>query len=289
MPIIEPCIRPPSEAESLLLQVTCGCSSNTCTFCGTYQEKKFRIKPIDEIYGDIDEYAQYYSQIRKMFLMDGDVLILNNNKLVPILKKILERLPRLHRISSYANGFNITSRSKEELAELYAHKLKLIYMGLESGSQEILTRCHKKSTAEEMIKTVQLASEVSIKTSIILLLGLGGTQYSKQHIEESAEAINRMQPYYLSFLSLMLIPGTPLYKQAEQGEFEPLDAQGFLIETYEILKRLELKHTLFFSNHASNYLPLKGRFPHGKNDLLRTLESAIKGQIGLKPEAFRGL
>ena len=290
MPIIEPAIRPPSEAESILLQVTTGCSANTCTFCGGYVGKKFRIKSTDEIFADIDYYAEHYpSFIKKVFLMDGDALIVNNNKLLPILKRILEKMPWVTKISSYANGFNITRRSMEELTELYDHKLKVIYMGLESGSQDILTLCKKKATVVEMIQAVQMAADVNIKTSLILLLGLGGKKLSHKHIEESASAINRMQPFYLSFLSLMLVQGTPLYEQAQQGEFELLGSKELLIETYEILKRLELKKTLFFCNHASNYLPLTGRLPMGKDTLLQTLEAAIRGDIGLKPEIFRGL
>jgi radical SAM superfamily enzyme YgiQ (UPF0313 family) len=290
MPIIEPAIRPPSEAESILIQVTTGCSANTCTFCGGYVGKKFSIKSYEEIFSDIDYYAEYYPQtIKKLFLMDGDALVLNNNKLLPILKRIHNRLSWVSKISSYANGFNITRRSKEELIELYNHKLKVIYMGLESGSQEILTLCNKKATVDEMVKAVHMTAEVNIKTSLILLLGLGGKKRSKQHIIESAEAINKMQPYYLSFLSLMLVTGTELHDQAEKGEFEPLDSKELLIETYEILKRLDLKQTLFFCNHASNYLPLTGRLPMGKDKLLQTLDEAIKGEIGLKPEIFRGL
>lgn len=290
MPIIEPAIRPPSEAESILLQVTTGCSANTCTFCGGYVGKKFKVKSIEEIFGDIDYYAEYYPPtIKKLFLMDGDALILNNNKLLPILRRIHDKLPWVSKISSYANGFNITCRTEKELIELYDHKLKVIYMGLESGSQEILTLCHKKATVDEMVKAVQMTATVNIKTSLILLLGLGGKEHSQQHIIESAEAINKMQPYYLSFLSLMLVQGTTLFDQVKNGEFNMLDSKELLVETYEILKRLELKKTLFFCNHASNYLPLTGRLPMGKDKLLRTLEAAINGEIGLKPEIFRGL
>ena len=289
MPIIEPCIRPPSEAESLLLQVTTGCSCNTCTFCGAYRNKPFRVKDLEEIYTDIDEYAFYCSEARKLFLMDGDALVLNNNKILPILERIHEKLPKVSKISSYVNGFSITDRSKEELQTLYEHKVKLIYMGLESGSQEILDTCKKKSTVNEMIEAVNKAGEAGIKTSLMVLLGLGGEEKSHLHIEESAKAINAMQPKYLSFLSVMLIPGTELHRQSRNGMFKPLDARGFLIETYEILKRLELNQTLFFSNHASNYLPLTGRLPNGKKQLLQTLSSAIKGDLTLKPEIFRGL
>jgi radical SAM superfamily enzyme YgiQ (UPF0313 family) len=221
--------------------------------------------------------------------MDGDALVLNNTTLLPILKRIGERLPRVAKISSYANGFSIISRSPDELVELYEHKLRLIYMGLESGSQEILNLCRKKSTVEQMVTAVRKADDAGIRTSLMVLLGLGGKKRSEQHVIESAKAINRMQPRYLSFLSLMIMEGTPLFDQVERGEFEPLNAQGFLVETYEILKRLELEQSLFFANHASNYLPLTGRLPQGKEELLNVLEAALAGRIGLKPEFFRAL
>jgi radical SAM superfamily enzyme YgiQ (UPF0313 family) len=289
MPIIEPCIRPPAEAESILLQVTCGCSSNNCTFCGAYQNKQFRIKPLTEICADIDTYARHYPDVRKLFLMDGDALVLSNAKLVPILQRVQMRLPQVKRISGYANGFNITDRSPGELAELHAHNLKLVYIGLESGCQAILDRCNKKATVRQMVDGVTMAATAGISTSLMVLLGLGGKRDSIRHCEDSAAAINAMQPRYLNFLSLMIIPGTPLHAQMEQGAFEPLDSHGLLIETFEIVRRLELNQTLFFANHASNYLPLTARLPQGKEELLHTLDAAIHGKLQLKPEFLRGL
>lgn len=282
-------IRPPAEANSFLLQVTSSCSANSCTFCGAYLNQPFKIINTEAIFSDIEREVRYYPATRKVFLMDGDALVLNNEKLIPILQKLNNSFPKLTRISSYANGYNITSRSEEELNELYNNKLKLIYMGLESGDQDILDKCHKKSTADEMIKAVQRATKARIKSSVIVLLGLGGKKDSLTHAIKSAEAINQMQPRYLNLLSLMLVPGTPLYQQEKEGSFEVLNAKELLIETYEIIKRLELKQTIFRCNHASNYLPLEGRFPQDKNRLLSIIESAIQGKIGLKPELFRGL
>jgi len=289
MPIIEPCIRPPSEAESILLQVTCGCSSNTCTFCGAYQSKPFRIKPLDEIYADIDYYAAHFAHVNNLFLMDGDALVLDNKKLVPILARIREKMPQIRRIGSYANGYNITSRTAYELAELYAHNVKLIYIGLESGSQEILDLCNKKAAVRQMIDAVRNASLAGIHSSVMVLLGLGGTERSRQHIVDSAAAINEMQPRYLSFLSLMIIPGTDLDKQIKRGGFTPLDARGFIAETYEMLKLLNLKRTQFYANHASNFLPLAGRLPQSQNGMIALCEAALSGKIRLKPEFFGGL
>ena len=221
--------------------------------------------------------------------MDGDALALKNDKLLPILEKLNQAFPKLSRISSYANGYNITARSDTELKDLYAHKLSLIYIGLESGNPEILNRCKKRSSVEEMIEAVQRAGLAGIKSSVIVLLGLGGKQYSAEHIRDTIKALNRMQPRYLSFLSLMLIPGTPLYEEAEEGEFKELDSQELLKEAYMIIQGLELKKTIFRSNHGSNYLALEGRFPQDKERLLKALEAALSGETGLRPEFLRGL
>lgn len=282
-------IRPPSEADSFLLQITTGCSSNTCTFCGAYTGKPFRVKDIEEIYEDIRLGGSLYPDTRRVFLLDGDALVLNNKKLLPILKKIDEAFPKLTRISSYANGYNITGRSGSEMVELCEHKLKVIYMGLESGDQNILNCRKKRSTVNKMIEAVNKCREFKIKTSVILLLGLGGRTNSKQHVEQSIIAINKMQPNYLSFLSLMIIPGTPLYSEKQKKEFIELNPSELLKETHDIIEGLDLKNTIFHSNHASNYLPLSGRFPKDKYMLIDVLRSAVKGEVSLKPEFMRGL
>jgi radical SAM superfamily enzyme YgiQ (UPF0313 family) len=289
MPIIEPVIRPPAEADSFLLQITVGCSADRCNFCGVYKAKPFRVKDRKEITRDIISFAKRYPDTRRVFLMDGDALVLSNNKLVPILEELNNAFPLLTRISSYANGSNITRKNNNELIELYNHKLSLIYMGLESGSQEVLDRCKKSSTAEEMIHAVNKAALSNIKSSVIVLLGLGGKEYSIEHVKATIEALNRMQPRYLSFLSLMVIPGTPLAEEIRRGEFVELSPEELLKESYDIIKGLELKKTIFRSNHASNHLPLAGTLPKDKNRLLNAIESGISGRTMLKPETLRGL
>jgi len=289
MPIIEPVIRPPAEANSFLLQITTGCSANTCTFCGAYKGKPFKVKPLDEILGDIQSYANYNPKVRKVFLMDGDALVLNNSKLIPILEALNQAFPRLTRIAAYANGDQICSRTNEELKTLVSLKLKLFYIGLETGSQEILNDVHKKPTVAEMVQGVIAAQKAEIKSSVIVLLGIGGKEKSKLHIQETIKALNVMQPKLLSFLSLMLVPGTPLYEEYRKGRFNPIDSKDLLIESYEILKGLDCKQTIFRCNHASNYLPLEGRLPADKDRLLRDLSEGISGKQGLKPELFRGL
>lgn len=289
MPIIEPAIRPPAEADSFLLQITTGCSFNHCGFCGAYLGKPFGIKDEAEINRDIEEARRSYSDERRVFLMDGDALAVKNERLLPVLKKLAVAFPKLSRIASYANGYNIANRNDAQLKELFDHKLKLIYIGLESGNQDILDHYRKRSGVDEMVQAVLRAEAQGIKSSVMVLLGLGGKKHSQAHVRDTITALNRMQPRYLSFLSLMLVPGTPLYREAQDGEFEELDPLELLRETHDIIAGLELKKTIFRSDHASNFLPLEGRFPADKPKLLEVLQSALNGKVRLKPDFLRGL
>jgi radical SAM superfamily enzyme YgiQ (UPF0313 family) len=289
MPIIEPAIRPPAEADSFLLQVTLGCSVDSCTFCGAYKKKPFRAKDPQEISADIRHHAKRYPDTRRVFLMDGDALVLANSKLVPILKELDAAFPQLTRVSSYANGGNILRKTDAELLELVEHRLSLIYMGLESGSQLVLDRCRKSSSVEDMVSAVDRAAKAGIKSSVIVLLGLGGKRHSKEHVTATITALNRMQPRYLSFLSLMVIPGTPLAKEVKSKDFEELGARELLEESYAIIQGLELKKTIFRSNHASNYLALEGALPKDRDRLLDELRAAIEGEARLRPEFLRRL
>jgi radical SAM superfamily enzyme YgiQ (UPF0313 family) len=289
MPLIEPVIRPPSEADSLLLQLTVGCSANSCAFCGAYLRKPFLLKSDAEIFGDIEALRRQDAGIRRIFLLDGDALAMPQKRILPILDALGESFPRLSRIASYANGYNITRRSREELLALSARKLRLIYVGLESGSQEILEGCRKLAGVRQMIDAVRAAEEAGIKSSVIVLLGLGGKKSSDLHVRETVKALNEMQPRYLSFLSLMLIPGTPLARDARAGKFEELDAKELLTEAKGILEGLEMRQTIFRSDHASNYLALEGRLPHDKPALLKMLGEALSGNVALRPDFFRGL
>lgn len=285
MPIVEPVIRPPVEWDSFLLQVTCGCSANSCSFCGAYLNKSFRVKDLAEVYADIDAHAHYAPNTRRVFLMDGDALVLSNKQLLLILKYLQQKFPKLSRVASYANGDNVVSRSQEELAELYENKLRLIYIGLESGSQEILDKCNKRATAVEMVGAVQRAAEVGIKASVIVLLGLGGRDYSVEHVTHTIDALNQMQARYLSFLSLMIVPGTKMHEQLLAGEFAELNSIELLKEARAIIQGLELKKTIFRMNHASNHLSLEGNFPKDKEKLIKQL----KNTKNLRSEYLRGL
>ncbi len=285
----ETIIRPPAEIDSFLLHVTTGCSANNCSFCGAYKKVPFSILEYDEIESEIEEYSRLYPDTRHVFLLDGDALAMPNSKLLPVLKKLNKSFLNLSRISAYANGYNITKRSARELKELSDYKLTLLYMGLESGNQDILNRCGKTSSVEEMVEAVNRASKAGIKSSVIVLLGLGGRKHSESHVSGTIKALNKMQSRYLSFLSLMLIPGTPLYEETKKGDFEELNPVELLKEMYYIIQGLELEKTVFRSNHASNYLSLEGRFPKDKEKLLSMLKPAIEGKKKLKPEWLRGL
>ncbi|MBU0580387.1 MAG: radical SAM protein [Candidatus Margulisbacteria bacterium] len=289
MSLIEPVIRPPSEANSFLLQVTLGCSQNTCAFCGAYQDKPFKFKNIQEIEKDIDYGSKLYPETKRVFLCDGDALVLSNSKLIPILEKLNATFPNLGRISSYANAQNILNKSESELKELYDNKLKLIFIGLESGHDQILKKMNKKANAQEMIDAVLKAKAAGIKSHIIVLLGLGQSQDSFEHAKVSAQVVNQMNPRYISLLSLMLIPGTKLFNDYQEGKFKKLTPQELLQETYWFLEDLTVQNTIFRCNHASNYIPLEGRLPQNKDNLLKTIQAGIAGTIGLKPEIFRGL
>lgn len=289
MPVIEPAIRPPSEAASFLLQVTTGCSANSCSFCGAYLNKPFAIKSSDEIESDIAQQVASDPATKRIFLMDGDALAINNQNLLPILNKLNKTFPKLNRIASYANGYNMANRSDDALKALVDQKLSLIYMGLESGSQRVLDICDKKATVEQMIEAVKRCDQVGIKTSIIVLLGLGGKAYSQEHVEQTIMALNQMQPYHLSFLSVMAIPGTKLAKQIQAGDIIELEPIDYLKEAKAILQGLDLTKTIFHCNHASNYLALEGRLPQAKSRLIEELENAINNQQLMRPEYLRGL
>jgi radical SAM superfamily enzyme YgiQ (UPF0313 family) len=282
-------IRPPSEADSLILQITLGCSHNRCTFCGTYMDKKFRKRPIEEVFEDIDSVGRYADEVTRVFLADGDAMVLSQDHLLKILDRLNEAFPNLQRIGIYANARDMLKRTREELEELRARKLGIGYIGLESGSDEVLRRVRKGATAREQIDAVIRAQEAGIKMSVIALLGLGGRELSEEHAKKTAWALNEMQPRFASFLTIMLVPGTELARQYKSGEFELLEPLEFLKELQMIIKDLELKKTIFRTNHASNFLALGGTFPKDKERILAKLDRGIKGDVPLRPEFFRGL
>jgi len=283
------CIRPPSEAHSILLQVTVGCSHNKCTFCGTYKDKRFRIKENDIILSDLRFASTYMRRQDRVFLMDGDALIIPQKRLVWILDRIGECLPWVKRVGAYANAKSIRMKSPEELIVLREKGLGILYLGVESGDQEILKEIRKGTSAENLIQMGKKVKEAGIKLSVTVLLGIAGRNRSLRHAGETGALLSAMDPNYVGALTVMLLPGTELHEQYRQGRFELLSERELLEELREMLASTNLTRGLFFSNHASNYLPVRARLPRDKQEALDLIDRALEGKVDLRPEWMRAL
>ncbi|MCG2777257.1 MAG: B12-binding domain-containing radical SAM protein [Desulfobacterales bacterium] len=283
------CIRPPSEAYSILLQVTVGCSHNKCTFCGTYTGKRFRIKEDRIILNDILFASKYMKRQDRVFLMDGDALIIPQQRLMWILDRIREHLPWVRRVGAYANAKSIKMKSPEELIQLKKNGLGILYLGVETGDAELLREIRKGTSAEHLINMGRKVRDAGIKLSVTVLLGIAGRERSLEHARATGELLSAMDPNYVGALTVMLIPGTPLHEDFTSGKFELPDETGFLLELREMIAHTNLSRGLFFSNHASNYLPVKARLPKGKQQALDQIDGALRGDIGLRPEWMRAL
>jgi len=283
------CIRPPSEAFSILLQVTTGCSHNKCTFCGTYNDKRFNIKDDRIILSDILFASKYMKKQNRVFLMDGDSLIIPQKKLMWILDRIREHLPWVKRVGAYGNAKGIRMKSLEELIQLKGNGLGILYLGVETGDDELLKEIRKGTSAQHLIDMGRKVREAGIKLSVTVLLGIGGKKGSLQHARATGELLSAMDPNYVGALTVMLIPGTPLHDDFIGGKFELPAEMELLLELREMIEHTNLSRGLFFSNHASNYLPVKARLPKGKQKTLELIDSALQGQVPLKPEWMRAL
>jgi radical SAM superfamily enzyme YgiQ (UPF0313 family) len=282
-------IRPPSEANSILLQVTVGCSRNKCTFCGTYMGERFRIKPDEIIMADIDFAATYCRRQRRVFLCDGDALIIPQKRLLTILAAIRQKLPWVTRVGAYANAKSLKLKTAEQLKAVKEAGLGILYMGLESGDDAVLKQIDKGATAETMIAMGRKAKTAGFKLSVTVLLGLAGRRRSQVHARETGRVLSAMDPDYVGALSLMLIPGTPLYDDYQAGRFELIEPQEMLAELRTMIEHTHLSQGLFHANHASNYLPIKARLPKEKAATLNLIDHALAGQVALKPEWLRAL
>jgi radical SAM superfamily enzyme YgiQ (UPF0313 family) len=284
-------IRPPSEADSIILQVTVGCSHNRCTFCGAYKDKnkKFRIRSQEEIAENIRFAARYCTRQHKVFLADGDALILSHKRLIPLFHQIRKELPQVRRISLYGNAKAIRSKSLDQLRELKELGLDRIYMGLESGDDTILALVDKGETAETMISAAQKVASAGIFLSVTVLLGLGGKELSGQHARHTGQVLSQMAPRQIAALTLMPLTGTPLGDEVAAGSFLLPDALAMLRELREMVEYIECDKVQFMANHASNYLPISGRLGRDKDAILATIDQAIHGKIALTPEFYRGL
>jgi radical SAM superfamily enzyme YgiQ (UPF0313 family) len=281
------CIRPPPEAYSILLQVTLGCSHNKCTFCGTYKDKRFGIKDNDIILSDILFASKYMKGQDQVFLMDGDALIIPQKRLIWILERIKEHLPWVKRVGAYANTKSISMKSLQELTELRKNGLGMLYLGVESGDDEIRKKISKGTSAKQCLEMGKRVKDAGIQLTVTLLLGIGGKEKSLDHARTTGELVSAIDPDFASALTVMLIPGTPLWEEYERGDFQMPDERGLLMEMKEMIAHTNLSHGLFSSNHASNYLPIRAWLPEGKQELLDIIDAALRGEIGLKPEWMR--
>ena len=282
--------RPPSEADSLILQVTVGCSYNRCTFCHSFQDKSFRIKSFEEIKEDIDE-ASLYGPIPRVFLAVGDALVIPQPELVRILSYLKLKIRGLERVGIYANAVDILKKSTDDLRELKSLGLGIIYLGLESGNPEVLRRVKKNATTDQMIRAAKRVKEAGILLSVTVLLGIGGVELSHEHARDTGKVLSEMDPEYVGALSLMVVPGTPIAEELRTRKLVLPTPFELIRELGTMIANCRFTHCFFASNHASNYLPLRVRMPQEKERALALIREVLerKDPELLRPEYMRAL
>ena len=282
--------RPPSEARSLILQVTVGCTHNECTFCSMYKADRFKVKPFEAVLEDLREARGYYRQVGRIFLADGDALCLATDKLTRILDAIRQSFPECGRVGIYSRASHILSKSEAELTELRKLGLGIVYIGAESGSDEVLRRINKGETAGALIEAVQKAESSGLKTSVTFISGLGGRELMTEHAVKTGEMISAMGASYVGFLTLLVEPTAPLYADIQSGAFEQLTPFEVLEEQEIILRHTDCAgETVFRSNHASNWLALRGTLPHDREKMLEQIRFAKKNAGLLRTDEQRRL
>jgi radical SAM superfamily enzyme YgiQ (UPF0313 family) len=284
-------IRPPSESNSLIFQVTLGCTDNRCIFCPAYKEKQFKIKDLNQIEKEIVNASKVYPDTRRIFLADGDAIAVPHEKLIRIFELILKHFPKLTRISIYGSIKSLDDKPVNGLIELKKRKLGTIYLGFETGDEEVYKFTKKHGTAEKNVETCLKVKEAGITVNTTVILGLGGKKLSWQHAVNTAKILNRAQPDQIAALTLMIAPNTALYKLAKEKKFEELNKFEYLQELKLLIENMDNFRCLFFSNHASNYYQINSRFPKDKPSILEGLNEVIqnKDDKSLTPEIFRGL
>ena len=282
--------RPPSEADAFILQATIGCSWNKCTYCDMYRDKTFSVRSLEEVLADIQLASTTYGHnVQKVFVADGDALILDMASWRAILAACKEAFPSLRRVSCYAMASNILEKSAEEMAELCALGLKQLYIGPESGDDPTLKRIAKGSTAQDHVEASQRAHAAGMKTSVIFLLGAGGIERSQEHALASAELATAMNPRFLSALTLTVVPNTPIARAEQKGIFTMPDIPTTLLELRTFVSNANPTDSIFRTNHASNRLPVAGRLPRDKDNIVAAIDEALRGDLPLRPEWLRGL
>ena len=282
--------RPPSEANSLLIQATIGCSWNHCTYCAMYRDKQFRIRPLEETLEDIAEAGRCYGDsVRKVFVMDGDALAMDLELWEAILGALHDTFPNLRRVSCYATALNLMAKSQDELERLRSLGLKLLYVGPESGDDVTLKRIAKGASAADHVEAASKARRAKMKQSVIFLLGAGGAERSVEHATASARLATAMDPEFLSVLTLTIIDSTPIYKLAQSNRFEMPSVESLMGELRIMVAQANPSDAIFRSNHASNYLPIGGRLPRDRDAILELIDTALAGDVPLRAESSRRL
>ncbi len=281
--------RPPGEWKSYLLQTTVGCSNNTCTFCKMYREKRFHIRPMEDILEDIRMARAYYGDVRRVFLCDGDAIIMKTQDLLTILDTLYATFPSLEKVTTYAGPRSTLTKSPEELRLLRQHGLARAYLGVETGSDALLKKVKKGVSAQQMLEAGLRLREAGMDLWVMVLLGLGGQgEMGERHILETAGMMNQMKPRHLSALTLTLYPGTELYEDWQAGRFQPITPLDTLKEARLLIEKLEVDPLHFTCDHASNYVPLKGGLPEDREKFLAKLDRALESGTGMRPEWTRG-
>ncbi len=281
--------RPPSEARSIILQATVGCAHGRCTFCVSYRDKRFRIKDRAVIEADLKKASRLYRGVKRLFVADGDALILPMREWRWLLPAIREHLPWVERVGVYATGRAIRKKSDEDLAWLRQHGLGIVYLGVESGDDETLTYVRKDSTAAQQVEAGRRVKAAGIEVSVTVLLGIAPPGRSREHARHTGAALTAMDPDYVGALSVMVCEGTELARLVEEGKHPVPGPRELLAELREMLAATDLTDGYFMANHASNYLPLKVRLPGDKAEALALLDEALGGRVALRPEAYRAL
>jgi radical SAM superfamily enzyme YgiQ (UPF0313 family) len=282
--------RPPSEAYSLIIQATVGCNHNKCSFCGSYRDKRFAIRSIQEIREDLED-ARSMGPVDKVFLADGDALCIPQKRLEEILQEVNHYIPSVERIGIYANARNILGKSVEGLRALRSLKLGIIYMGVETGDSELLKRIQKGATYDQLVEAGQRVKEAGIALSVTVLLGIGGIEGSERHASATAKVLTALDPDYVGALSVIVVPGTPLHEELVAGRFQVPEPFTLINELRIMIAESSFSHCVFRSNHASNYLPVKATLPGDKEEILRKIQTVLQArdERHLRPEFLRAL
>ncbi len=282
--------RPPSEANSLIIQVTLGCSHNKCTFCGSYLDKPFQVRQLDEIRQDLKD-VSYMGHVDKVFLADGDALAIPQKRLVQIMEMVNEFVPSVQRIGIYASAGNILHKSVDDLKALQKLNLGIIYLGVETGDPGLLQKICKGATYDQLVQAAHRVKDAGIALSVTVLLGIGGVEGSEQHARGTAKILTDMDPDYVGALSVILVPGTPLHRDYVEGRFELPDPFGLIKELRTMIAESNFTHCVFRSNHASNYLPVKATLPEQKTQIVAAIDGVLRSRDKqrLRPEFLRAL